>query len=137
MGHLNVQIAQRHTLPRLAFDHDLHATEAVRLELDVLDEDGRPADLITIDGRIAAAEAQLVVNNIWAHVDGRHGQVHHVPPQLLGAYDATARRGSHSDPLALTQLILTHRILSARKSFLLRVDEHEHEQLAGDHHRHM
>lgn len=137
MGRLNVKIVQRHSLPRLAFDHELHTTEAVTLELDVIDEDGRPADVISIDGAITAEAAQLVVDNLWAHVDGRHGDVHHVPPELLGTYDAAARQGRHSDPLALTQLILTHRILSARKSFLVRVDEHEHQHFAGDHHRHM
>ena len=47
---------------------------------------------------------------------------------------STRRR--HSDPLALTQLILAHRIMSAQKSFLVRVDEHAHEHIAGDH-RHM
>lgn len=136
MGHLNVRIAQRHSLPRLAFDGDLHATAAVRLEMDVLDDDGRPADLIEINGGISGETAQQVVDNIWAHVDGRHGHLHHVPPHLLGSYQAAARRGRHSDPLALTQLILTHRILSAQKSFLLRVNEHQHEQIGGDH-RHM
>ena len=133
MGHLNVQIVQRHTLPRLAFDQELHATDAVRLQLDVLDIDGRQADLIEIDGRIRSAAAQLVVDNIWAHVDGRHGQIHHVPPKLLGRYEAAARRGRHSDPLALTQLILTHRILSAQRSYLLRVNEHQHEHMTADH----
>ena len=133
MGHLNVQLVQRHTLPRLAFDQQLHATEAVRLKLDVLDLDGKQADLIEIDGRITAPAAQLVADNIWAHMDGRHGHIHHVPPRLLGRYEAPARRGHHSDPLALTQLILIHRILSAQRSFLLRVNEHQHEQLATEH----
>ena len=133
MGHLNVQLVQRHTLARLDFDHGLHATEAVRLQLDVLDVDGKQADVIEIDGRIAAAEAQLVVDNIWAHVDGRHSQIHRVPPRMLGRYEAAARRGRHSDPLALTQLILTHRILSAQRSYLLRVNEHQHDEMAADH----
>ncbi len=132
MGHLNVQIAQRHSLPRLAFDQELHATDDVRLDLDVLDDDGLAADVIRIDGRITPAAAQLVVDNIWGHVDGRHGHVHHVPPKLLGSYEAAARQ-RHSDPLALTQLILTHRILSAQRSFLLRVNEHQHEKLITDH----
>lgn len=133
MGHLNVQIVQRHTLPRLAFDQELHATDAVCLKPDVLDDDGRRADVIEIDGRITKKAAQLVVDNIWAHVDGRHGHVHRVPPQLLGRYEAAARRGRHSDALALTQLILTHRILSAQRSFLLRVNEQDHAELTTDH----
>ncbi len=133
MDHLNVVIVQRHSLPRLAFDHELHATDAVRVEMDVIDDDGRQADLIEIDGHISKGAAQMVVDSVWAHVDGRHGHVHHVPPRLLGRYEAAARGGRHSDPLALTQLILAHRILSAQKSVLLRVNEHEHAELGADH----
>jgi phosphoribulokinase len=136
MGHLNVAITQRHSLPRLAFDHGLNRADTVRLALDVVDEDGLRADVIEIDGRITPEEAQLVESTIWAHVDGRHGHLHHVPPVRLGAYEAAARRRHHSDPLALTQLVLAHRILSAQKSYLLRVSEHTHAKLASDH-RHM
>ncbi|GAC1675551.1 MAG: phosphoribulokinase [Candidatus Dormibacteraceae bacterium] len=136
MGNLSVRIIQRHRLPRLDFDHDLHAADSIRIALDVIDQDEQAADVIEIDGRITPAEAKLVEDNIWAHVHGKHGHVHHVPPQRLGTYELEARRRRHSDPLALTQLVLAHRILSAQKSFLLQVNEHEHEHLAGEH-RHM
>jgi phosphoribulokinase len=136
MGHLNVRITQRHSLARLAFDHGLHSADSIRLAIDAVDDDAHRADVIEIDGGITAEEAKLVEDNIWAHVDGKHGHIHHVPPERLGTYELAARRRRHSDPLALTQLILAHRILSAQKSFLLRVNEHEHEQIAGDH-RHM
>jgi phosphoribulokinase len=136
MGHLNVHITQRHSLAQLAFDHGLHGADTIRLAIDAVDDDGHHADVIEIDGGITPDEAKLVEDNIWAHVDGKHGHVHHVPPERLGTYELAARRRRHSDPLALTQLILGHRILSAQKSFLLRVNEHEHEQIAGDH-RHM
>jgi phosphoribulokinase len=136
MGHLNVRITQRHSLARLAFDDGLHSAESIRLAIDAVDDDGHRADVIEIDGGITPEEAKLVEDNIWAHVDGKHGHIHHVPPERLGTYELAARRRRHSDPLALTQLILAHRILSAQKSFLLRVNEHEHEQIAGDH-RHM
>ena len=136
MGHLSVRIVQRHRLPRLAFDHELHAAERIRIALDVLDFDNQRADVIEIDGRITQPEAQLVEDNIWAHVHGRHGHVHHVPPERLGTYELEARRRRHSDPLALTQLILAHRIMSAQKSFLVQVNEHDHEKIAGDH-RHL
>ncbi len=134
MGHLNVRVIQRHSLPRLSFDTQLHQAERVRLELDIDDDDGRRSDVLEIDGRISAAEAQLIEDTVWAHVDGLHGPLHRVPPHLLGTYEASARRRRHSDPLALSQLILAHRILSARKSFLLRVNDLGHDELAGDHH---
>ena len=136
MGHLSVRITQRHRLPRLAFDHEIHAADSIGLAIDVVDEDGLRADVIEIDGRITPAEAQLVEDTIWAHVHGRHGHVHHVPPERLGTYELAARRRRHSDPLALTQLVLAHRIMSAQKSVLVQVNEHEHERIAGDH-RHM
>jgi phosphoribulokinase len=132
MGHLNVRITQRHTLPRLDFDGQLYGAAAVRLDLDIPD-DGQRADVIEIDGRITSEEAAIVERNIWAHVHGHHGHVHHVPPHLLGTYEAAARRRRHSDPLALTQLILAHRILSAQKSLLVRINADGHAEHVGEH----
>lgn len=132
MGHLDVRITQRHTLPRLSFDRCLHRTDRVRLFLDVVDEDGQRSDVIEIEGTITAPEAELVERIIWEHIDGVHGSVHHVPPERLGTYDA-ARGQRHSDPLALTQLILAHRILSAQKSMMIRLTTGQHEALTQRH----
>ncbi len=92
-------------------------------------------DMIEIEGQITAPEAELVERTIWAHIDGVHGSVHHVPPERLGTYEA-ARGQRHSDPLALTQLILAHRILSAQKSMMVRLTAGQHEGLAWSH-RHL
>jgi phosphoribulokinase len=134
MSHLNVRITQRHTLPRLAFDQELYRSEWVKLELDVVDEDGQRSDLIEIDGRISSGDARLLEANVEDHMDGVHGPLHRVQSNMLGTYDASQRQRRHSDPLALTQLILAHRILSARKSVLLRMTAPDHEGLEGDHH---
>jgi hypothetical protein len=88
----------------------------------VADEDGQRADIIDIMGHIGPREAALVEDTIWAHIDGRHGNLLYVPPERLGTYES-ARHHRHSDPLALTQLILAHRILSAQKSILLRATD--------------
>lgn len=133
MDRLNVRITQRHTLPRLDFDRALHTARSVQLELDVIDEDGRHADVIEISGQIKPDEAEMVERNIWAHVDGHHGHVHRVSAERLGTYDA-ARGRRHSDPLALTQLVLAHRILSAQKSLLVRLSAGEHQHYEGEHH---
>ncbi|HLH68566.1 MAG TPA: phosphoribulokinase [Candidatus Dormibacteraeota bacterium] len=135
MGHLSVRITQRHALPRLSFDRSLHGAERVHLFLDVLDEDGERSDVIEIEGQITTHEAGLLERTIWAHVDGVHGSVHHVPPERLGTYEA-AREQRHSDPLALTQLILAHRILSAQKSMMVRLTAPQHEDLTWTH-RHL
>jgi hypothetical protein len=105
----------------------------VRLRLDVTDSDGLRSDKVEIEGRIGAAEAQLIERNIWEHIEGRHNQLCHVPPERLGSFEAAARQRRHSDPLALTQLILAHRILSAQKSELIRIHTQEHHGHAGDH----
>jgi phosphoribulokinase len=120
MGHLNVRIVQRHTLPRLGFDRHLLDGANVRLDLDADDEDGARADIIEIDGRLSGEMAAHVENSVWSHVDERHNHMHHIAAAELGAYEE-ARARKHSDPLALTQLILAHRILSAQKSLLVRV----------------
>jgi phosphoribulokinase len=120
MGHLNVRIVQRHTLPRLGFDRHLLDGGTVQLDLDAADEDALRADVIEIDGRLSRDTAARIEGTVWAHVDERHHHMRHVAPAELGAYEE-ARARKHSDPLALTQLILAHRILSAQKSLLVRV----------------
>ena len=132
MAHLSVRVVQRHTMPRLNFHDQLHTASAIHLDLGVIDEDGQRADVIVIDGQITPREAELVERSTWEHMDGVHGQAHHVPPERLGSYEA-ARQRQHSDPLALTQLILGHRILSARKSYLVRITEDGHRDLDPDH----
>jgi len=42
-------------------------------------------------------------------------------------------RKHHSDPLALVQLLLVHRILSARRSMLLKVPLSVHEEMIHAH----
>ena len=122
MGHLNVRVVQRHTLPRLAFDRRLHDGEMVNLELDAVDEDGRRSDVIEVDGRIPPEQAASIEETVWAHAHKLHAHLHEVRPDEIGAYESPLRR-RHSDPLALTQLILAHRILSAQKSLLVRVND--------------
>jgi phosphoribulokinase len=134
MSHLSVRITQRHTLPRLAFDQQLHRSRWLKLELDVIDDDGQRSDVIEIDGRISPEEARVLEDNIGDHMGGLHGPIHRVQPQVLGTYEASLKERRHSDPLALSQLILAHRILSARKSVLLRMTAPDHEELAGEHH---
>lgn len=136
MGHLNVRVTQRHTLPRLRFDHELHDAHAIRLFLDVLD-DGQRADILEVDGSLGLEEARLLERNILAHFVRNHENVHDIRLEMLGVYEAVARKRRHSDPLALAQLILAHRILSAQKSMLLRVPLEGHREYAGFTHQHM
>ena len=81
------------------------------------------------DGEIEPDTAAGLEDRIWAHIDGRHQHMRHLAPDQLGAFTDGVLRSHHSDPLALTQLLLVHRILSARKSLLLKVPLSVHESL--------
>ena len=112
MDHLNVRLTQRHSLPRLALEHDLDNGHTVRLHNDVEDEDGRRADVIDIDGRISVEDAAQIAGAVWLHASEVHHRLHRLRQRELGAYDEPSGH-RHGDPLGLTQLILAHRILSA------------------------
>lgn len=132
MDHLNVRIEQRPSLPQLDFDHRLEDSRRVVIESGVTDVDGLTVDVIEIDGRLSADEAMLLEESIWAHVADRHQHLRRTGPGSLGAFDESTGR-HHSDPLALCQLVLAHRILSAEKSLLVRLTPAQHEQLTGEH----
>src|SRR6202030_2326149 len=121
MDHLNVRLTQRHSLPRLGLEHGLDNGHTVRLHNDVEDGDGCRADVIDIDGRISIEDAAQIEGAVWRHASELHHRLHHLRQKELGAYDEPSGH-RHSDPLGLTQLILAHRILSAQKSLLVRVN---------------
>jgi phosphoribulokinase len=126
---LNVRLVQRHSMPRLDFEHGLDNGRTVRLRNDVEDEDGCRADIIDIDGLISADDAAQIERAVWRHASDRHHHLHHLRQRELGTYEEPSGRG-HSDPLGLTQLILAHRILSAQKSLLVRVKADEYAALS-------
>jgi phosphoribulokinase len=127
-AHLNVRITQRATLPRLNLDGLLNEP-ASGLRVSMADENGTSSEILEIDGDIAPSTAAGLEDRIWAHMDGRHQHMRHLAPDQLGAFTDGVLRSHHSDPLALTQLLLVHRILSARKSLLLKVPLSVHESL--------
>src|ERR1700693_607301 len=127
-AHLNVRIVQRATLPRLNLDGLLDEAES-GLRVSMTDENGTSAEILDIDGEIDPDTAAGLEDRIWAHMDGRHQHMRHLAPDQLGGFTDGVLRSHHSDPLALTQLLLVHRILSARKSLLLKVPLSVHESL--------
>jgi len=126
--HLNVRIVQRATLRRLNLDGLLNEAES-GLRVSVAEENGASAEILEIDGEIDPTIAAGVEDRVWAHMDSRHQHMRHLAPDQLGAFTDGVLRSHHSDPLALTQLLLVHRILSARKSLLLKVPLSVHESL--------
>jgi phosphoribulokinase len=127
-AHLNVRIVQRATLPRLNLDGLLDEAQS-GLRVSMTAENGTSAESLDIDGEIDPDTAARLEDRIWAHMDARHQHMRHLAPDQLGAFTDGVLRSHHSDPLALTQLLLVHRILSARKSLLLRVPLSVHESL--------
>jgi phosphoribulokinase len=113
-AHLDVRIDLHERLPRLDLDDVLAAGNGgSRPAIRFRDGDGRePAaarfGTLEIDGTVAPDRARELDERVWAHME-RH---RHLRPDEIGAYlDGTTAR--HSDPLALTQLIVAYQIVQA------------------------
>ncbi len=130
--HLNVRIIQRASLPRLnlggLLDNPENGLRAVQGE-----DDHESADILEIEGRIDPGTVPQLEDRIWEHIDARHQHLRHLAPDQFGDFTDGIMRKHHSDPLALTQLLLVHRILSAKKSMLLKVPLSVHESIIHDH----
>ena len=130
--HLSVRITTRSTLPSLNLDGVLDET---RTGVRALSEEdaGRPSHILEIDGGIDRDTVRDLEDRIWDHIGSRHQHLRHLAPEQFGDFADGALKTHHSDPLALTQLLLVHRVLSARKSMLLQVDLSAHEASDHDH----
>lgn len=102
---LNVRLVLRPTIlhPDLTYLCENDST-GIRLELG---RDGsRPVDFLDIDGSVAAEHASELEDAIWQHLP----DLRPVRADQFGDYqDRTETR--HSDPLALTQLLLAYHLL--------------------------
>jgi len=111
-SHLNVQIHLRAGLPRLDLDDVLDAGPAPAIRTspggsNTARRDGRPF-LLEIDGTVTSAVARDLDERIWAHLESHRT----LRPDDIGQYaDGASER--HSDPLALTQLLLAAQIVRA------------------------
>ena len=126
--HLSVRIVTRPSLPRLDLD-GLLDRDRTGLRIERHGDD----DVVEIDGDIDRRTVSDLEDRIWSHMDARHRHLRHLAPEQFGTFTDGALREHHSDPLALTQLLLVHRILSAQKSMLLKVPLQFHQSLAHDH----
>jgi len=128
--HLSVRIIERAALPRLNLDDVLHD----RCEGFCVRR-GEDADetVLDIDGAIDPVTVRQLEDRIWNHFEARHQHLRHLAPDQFGDFTDGIMRKHHSDPLALVQLLLVHRILSAQQSMLLKVPLSVHESLMHDH----
>lgn len=107
-SHLNVRLTLRPTIPHPDLSYlwnDPHGDEAgIRLILDR--DSGKPVDILEIDGNVSPVHAEELEQAIWNHMP----DVRQLGADQFGDYyDRSEVR--HSDPLALTQLLLTYHLL--------------------------
>ena len=127
--HLSVRIVERATLPRLNLQGVLRDSCAGFCVTQGEDED---ETVLQIDGTIDPLAVRQLEDRIWGHFDARHQHLRHLAPDQFGEFTDGVLRTHHSDPLALVQLLLVHRILSARRSMLLKVPLSVHEEMVHD-----
>ena len=119
-GELGTAVAGRRRRGR----HEQPGRAAAIPELQDADE-----TVLQIDGTIDPGTVRQLENRIWEHFDARHHHLRHLSPDQFGDFTDGVMRKHHSDPLALVQLLLVHRILSARKSMLLKVPLSVHDEM--------
>ncbi|MEV0402131.1 phosphoribulokinase [Actinoallomurus sp. NPDC050550] len=104
---LSADLVLRPTIPH----PDLSAVladdgRAIQLRL-TRDEDGRPVDTLRIHGNVPAEESRMVRKAIWSRLGVDAGD----PPETLGGLGGDM----HSEPLAITQLLLLYHLVTAAR----------------------
>ncbi len=125
--HLSVRIVERATLPRLNLEGGVLSEPCQGFRV----KQGEDPDetVLEIDGTIDPGTVRQLEDRIWEHFSARHQHLRHLSPDQFGDFTDGVMRKHHSDPLALVQLLLVHRILSAKKSMLLKVPLSVHEEM--------
>lgn len=104
---LNAQLTLRPTIPHPDLSYLIeqsHPDSSIRLELGRAD--GKPVDFLRIDGSVTPEHAAELEQAIFRHLP----DLHPLPADEFGDYsDRTEIR--HSDPLAITQLLLAYHLL--------------------------
>ncbi len=108
-SHLNVRLILRPTIPHpdlsyLWMDNQEQNT-GIRLELGR--DDRRPVDILDIDGNVSSEHALALEQAIWQHMPA----LAPLRADQFGQFYDDNMELRHSDPLALTQLLLTYHLL--------------------------
>jgi phosphoribulokinase len=106
-GHLNVRLILRPTIPHPDMTYLCEKqSQDTGIRLLLGRDTGRPVDILEIDGSVTPEQTAYLEETIWRHLPG----VEPIGADLFGVYqDRGVRR--QSDPLALTQLLLTYHLL--------------------------
>jgi phosphoribulokinase len=96
----------RPTIPHPDLTHGSVGGENAGIRLALARDTGRPVDILEIDGSVTPEQTAFQEEQIWRQLPG----VQPIPADQFGVYqDGGGLR--HSDPLALTQLLLTYHLL--------------------------
>lgn len=109
---LNVHLVLRPTIPHpdLSYLADYESCDDAGIRLELRRDAGRPVDILEIDGKVTPQHAAQMEDAIWQHLP----EMHSLRADQYGDYlDRTETR--HSDPLALTQLLLVYHLLRKHK----------------------
>ncbi len=107
-SNLNAQLTLRPTIPHpdLSYLIDDHHDSRSGVRLELGRSDGKPADFLKIGGDVTPEHAAALEQAIWQHMP----DLRPLRSDQFGDYNDRAET-RHSDPLALTQLLLTYHLL--------------------------
>jgi phosphoribulokinase len=113
-SHLNARLILRPTIPHpdlsyLWNEGEHHSADAgIRMELGR--DDRRPVDILEIDGNVSPDHAIALEQAIWQHLP----DLYPLRADQFGLFYDDDMQIRHSDPLALSQLLLTYHLLRHR-----------------------
>jgi len=109
-SHLNVQLVLRHTIPHpdLSYLFEQDQTQGSGIRLALRRDNGRPVDVLEVDGNVSREHAAELEDAIWSHLP----DLRPLRADQFGDYNYGSEV-RHSDPLALTQLLVTYHLLRA------------------------
>lgn len=112
-NHLDVHLVLRPTIPHpdLSYLFDREAGPGGGIRLLLGRDSGRPVDFLEVDGNVSRERAAELEETIWKHVP----DLRVLRGDQFGDYN-DAGQVRHSDPLALTQLLITYHLLRAHRN---------------------
>lgn len=109
--HLNARLVLRPTLPYPDLSDVLRQDAAVQmLTSHISREQGRLIETLDIDGQINQSQTAQLEDVVWDHLP----ELKHLRPEEIGQF-LNGNQASHSNPLALSQLLITYHMLVAMK----------------------
>jgi phosphoribulokinase len=109
-GHLNVHLVLRPTIPHPDLTYLANRTNgrAAGIRLELGRDYGRPVEFLEVDGSVSREQTAQLEQAVWKHLP----DLRPLRADQFGDYNfGTEMR--HSDPLALTQLLITYHLLRA------------------------